>query len=266
LNKNPNIVTLVQARMGSTRLPGKIMLPLCGKPLLVRMVERVKKTALAGTVVVVTTTDKEDDQVEQLCISENIPVYRGHPTDLLDRHYSAALKHKADLVLKVPSDCPLIDPAVIDKVIRYSLDHSGEYDYVSNLHPASYPDGNDVEVMTMAALETAWKNASRTLEREHTTPYIWENPQLFRIGNVLWESGKDFSTSHRWTIDYPEDYEFIKSVYEKFFPSNPVFRLNEILDLLENNPGIFDLNRKYAGEYWYKNHINELKTVTYNQK
>jgi spore coat polysaccharide biosynthesis protein SpsF len=263
MSASPNIVAVVQARMTSTRLPGKVMMPLCGKPLLTRMVERVKRSVLCTQVVVATTDSASDDVIQELCLSENMACFRGHPEDLLDRHYKAALACKADLVLKIPSDCPLIDTGIIDKVITFYLDHKDAYDYVGNLHPASYPDGNDVELMTFDALERAWKQAARTLEREHTTPYIWENPKLFRIGEVLWENGKDFSKSHRWTIDYPEDYAFIKKVYDELFDANPNFGLQEIINLLEKRPDIFKINGKYAGEYWYKNHIDELKTVTY---
>jgi spore coat polysaccharide biosynthesis protein SpsF len=259
------IATIIQARINSTRLPGKVMLPLSGKPLLVRMVERVKNAALSGTVLVATTTEPADNEIEKLCYAENIPCFRGHPSDLLDRHYQAALYYQADIVLKIPSDCPLIDSKIIDDVINFYKDHINKYDYVSNLHPASYPDGNDVELMTFPAIGKAWKNASRSFEREHTTPYIWENPHLFKIGSVLWETGKDYSKTHRWTIDYPEDYEFIKAVYDELYTGKSNFGLYDILQLMENKPGLLKINDKYAGEYWYKNHANELKTINYQK-
>jgi spore coat polysaccharide biosynthesis protein SpsF len=247
--------------MGSSRLPGKIMLPLASKPLLIRMAERVQKSRLAGTVVIATTTDSADKEVEVICNKEGIPCFRGHPTDLLDRHYQAAVQYKADIVLKIPSDCPLIDPAIIDKGVTAFLTEPNRYDYMSNLHPASYPDGNDVEIITFQALEKAWKEASRNLEREHTTPYLWENPDKFRIGNFSWESGMDYSMTHRWTIDYPEDYLFIEKVYAELFTRNPSFGLGEILDLLKAKPEIFRLNSLYAGVNWYRNHLDELKTI-----
>jgi spore coat polysaccharide biosynthesis protein SpsF len=255
------ILTLIQARTGSTRLPGKILLPLASEPLLIRMVERVKRSKLCGTVMVATTTDTADNEVESLCHSAAIPCFRGHPSNLLDRHYMAAKEFGADLVLKIPSDCPLIDPAIIDRGIRFFIDHPGKFDYVSNLHPATWPDGNDVEIMSFLALEKAWKEATRDLEKEHTTPYLWENPDTFRIGNFAWETGKDYSMSHRWTIDYPEDYQFIKQVYAELYNGNPCFGLNDILDLLEKRPDIFDLNSRYAGVNWYRNHLSELKTI-----
>ncbi len=174
--------------MGSTRLPNKVMMPLAGSPLILRMVERVKASSYTGTVVVATTVDKNDDNLYNLCREEKIEVFRGNSTDLLDRHYRTGLKYNADVVVKIPSDCPLIDPMVISKVLQYFEDNYDYFDYVSNLHPATYPDGNDVEVIPMEILEIVWHNASRSFEREHTTPYIWERPERFKIGNVAWET------------------------------------------------------------------------------
>ncbi len=229
------------------------------------MVERVRAANSVGTVVVATTTDKQDDVIQEICKDENVICFRGHPTDLLDRHYQAALLHKADVVVKIPSDCPLIDFTVINRVINLFVANYDRFDFVSNLHPATYPDGNDVEVMTFKALEDAWKSATRQLEREHTTPYIWENPDKFRIGNVVWENGKDFSMSHRFTIDYEEDYQLIKAVYNELYPKNPLFSLDDILKLIEKRPDIYQLNNKFAGVNWYRNHLDELKTISSEQ-
>jgi spore coat polysaccharide biosynthesis protein SpsF len=260
------IITLVQARTSSTRLPGKVLMPLCGKPLLLRMVERLRQAKLAGRIVVVTTNDTSDDSIVDLCNSQGIDVFRGDMNNLLDRHYQAAKAYDAEIVLKIPSDCPLIDPAIVDFVIDYYLQNSGKFDYVSNLHPATYPDGNDVEVMSFKSLEMAWKNATRKLELEHTTPYLWENPDQFSIGNVVWPSGKDYSMSHRWTIDYPEDYQFIKTVYDELYPKNPIFSMGEIIDLVDNKkPEIHQINAHLAGVNWYRNHLGELRTVSVEQ-
>jgi len=258
---NQHVVTVIQARAASSRLPGKVLRPLCGKPLLARMVERVKMATLVGTVVVATTTDADDDPIEALCHEEGYFCFRGHPTDLLDRHYRVGWQFDADIVVKIPSDCPLIDPRLIDRVLAAFLDAPERYDYLSNLHPATYPDGNDVEVMTMSALETAWIQASRTLEREHTTPYFWENPDRFRLGNVTWETGLDYSMSHRWTIDYEADYHFIYNVYAALYPQNPHFCLNDILQLLACQPHLAAINQHLAGVNWYRHHLDELKTV-----
>ncbi len=254
-----NIVTVIQARLGSSRLPNKVMMDILGQPLLLRMIARVQKSQLKGTVVVATTVEGEDDMIETLCSENDIHCYRGSKVDLLDRHYQAAKLFQADAVVKIPSDCPLIHSSVIDKVLGYFLKH--DFDYVSNLHPATYPDGNDVEIMTFTSLEKAWKEADKNFEREHTTPYFWENPGIFHIGNVAWETGLDYSMSHRWTIDYPEDYQFIKAVYENLYPLNPNFTLQEIIDLTREREDIFSINHKYAGVNWYRNHLDELKTV-----
>ena len=251
--------------MSSTRLPNKIMMPLADKPLLIRMMERVTASKIANDYVVATTDTEEDDKVVEICESENIKCFRGHPTDLLDRHYKAGLGFNADVVVKIPSDCPLIDFKIIDKVLGYYLNNNDKLDFVSNLHPATYPDGNDVEIIPMKILETVWREAKLNLEREHTTPFIWENPRRFRIGNIEWETGLDYSMSHRFTIDYYEDYEFIKSVYDNLYEINPSFELNDILKLLDEKPELMDINKKYAGVNWYRNHLSELKTITEEQ-
>jgi spore coat polysaccharide biosynthesis protein SpsF len=256
-----NVVTIIQARTGSSRSPYKVLRPLVGKPLLARMVERVQAARLAGTIVVATTTEPEDDQIVEICEREGFHCFRGHPTDLLDRHVQAAWQFKADTVVKIPSDVPLIDPAIIDRVLAAYLANPGAYDFVSNLHPPTYPDGNDVEVMSIVAREIAWQQARRDFEREHTTPFFWENPDCFRLHNVTWETGLDYSMTHRWTIDYEEDYHFIKAVYEALYPHNPHFGLAEILALLEQRPDIAAINAAYAGVNWYCHHLAELKTI-----
>lgn len=265
MNKPIKIVTVIQARTGSSRLPNKIFLPLFNKPLLYRMYERVQNSKLAGEIVIATTIDKSDDKVEELCKEYSIECFRGHPTDLLDRHYQAAKLFNADAVVKIPSDCPLIDANIIDKVLRFYKDNLDKYDFVSNLHPATYPDGNDVEIISFNSLELAWKEARLDLEREHTTPYIWENPDRFNIGNVVWETGFDYSMSHRFTIDYEKDYNFIKQVYDELYPINNKFTLQDILDLLERKPEIRKINEEYCGVNWYRNHLNELKTINSDQ-
>jgi spore coat polysaccharide biosynthesis protein SpsF len=260
-----NVVTVVQARLSSTRLPGKALLPLCGEPLLLRMVQRVKAAKKVGTVVVATTTHTEDDAIVAMCEKNKIEVYRGSKFDLLDRHYQVASRYKADVVVKIPSDCPLIDAKVIDRVLEFFLASNGKLDYASNLHPATYPDGNDVEVMSFAALEQTWENAIAPMELEHTTPYIWDRPHQFNIGNVTWDTGLDYSMTHRWTIDYAEDYDFIKQVYDKLFRSKPEFTLQDILKLLDETPSMMEINGKWAGVNWYRNHLHELKTINKQQ-
>jgi spore coat polysaccharide biosynthesis protein SpsF len=260
------VLVVVQARMGSTRLPGKVMLPLAGAPLLTRMLERVRAAQTDQTdqtpfeLAVATTEDAADEPIRSLCRDLGVACVSGDPFDLLDRHYQAALELGADVVVKIPSDCPLIDPGVIERVLGFYQANEGRYDFVSNLHPATWPDGNDVEVMPLSVLAEAWREAERPLEREHTTPFVWERPERYRLGNVEWE--RDLSRTHRFTIDYPEDYEFIAAVYAALWrPERPVFTLADILDLLAARPEMLAINARWAGVNWYRHHLDELRTV-----
>jgi spore coat polysaccharide biosynthesis protein SpsF len=254
-----NVLVVVQARTSSTRLPGKVLLPLAGEPLLARMLERVKAARTVSELCVATTTDAADDPVTAIARHAGVRSYRGHPTDLLDRHVQAARLAKGDAIVKIPSDCPLIDPAVIDRVIGTFL-NDPTYDYVSNLHPATWPDGYDVEIVTRNALEAAHREATRPFEREHTTPFLWERSERFRLKNVTWE--RNLQMSHRLTIDYPEDYQVIRAVFEALHEQGAApFGLDPILRYLGAHPEVYELNHKYAGVNWYRHHLAELKTV-----
>ncbi len=254
-------LVVVQARTGSSRLPGKVMLPLAGAPLLLRMLERVLAARGVNDLVVATTTQPEDDALADVVRRFGLRVFRGHPTDLLDRHYQAARAEHADAVVKIPSDCPLVDPLAIDRVLD-AFWEGDALDYVSNLHPASWPDGNDVEVMSFPALERAWREALAPHEREHTTPFLWDQPERFRIANVRWETGLDYSLTHRFTLDYPDDYAFVSAVYEALWRrERPLFTLAAILALLEARPELLALNARYAGVNWYRHHLDVLRHV-----
>ena len=253
------VLVVIQARMSSTRLPGKTLMPLAGRPLLERMIERVLAARTPSDVVVATTEDDVDDEIVRVAAAAAVPCFRGHPTDLLDRHYAAARARGAEVVVKIPSDCPLIDPAVIDRVIGHYLERAGSVDFVSNLHPATYPDGNDVEVMPIDVLERAWRRAEAPHEREHTTPFIWERPEEFRIANVVWETGLDYSLSHRWTIDYAEDYAFLSAVYDALHSEERHFTLADVLALLARRPDVAAMNAMHAGKGWYREHLAGLR-------
>lgn len=258
-------VIVVQARVSSSRLPGKVMLPILGKRLLYRMIERLKKVKHQVQLIVATSHEAQDDVIEKESLRMGVACFRGSLNNLIDRHYQAALLFNADHVVKIPSDCPLIDPNIVDDVLGYYFASPGKYDYVSNLHPATFPDGNDVEIMSINCLEKTWREAKRPLELEHTTPYIWENPEKFSIGNLIWGAGNDLSMSHRFTIDYEADYQFIKRVYEELYPGNPCFSCNDILSLLNEKPEIYHINAQYAGVNWYRNHLDELTTISPGQ-
>jgi len=254
-------LVVIQARLGSTRLPGKVLLPLAGKPLLERMIERVRAARSVIDIVVATTLDPADDPIRQLCRSLDVDCYSGHPTDLLDRHYRCALERGADNVVKIPSDCPLIDPNIIDLVLSHFFACYPRFDYVSNLHPATFPDGNDVEIIKLKVLGCAWEEARLDFEREHTTPFIWERPERYSCDNVSLPN-QNYSLSHRWTIDYKEDYEFISTVYLNLWNKRtPVFTMHDILDFIGQNPEVANINAKFAGVNWYRNHLHELKTI-----
>lgn len=226
------------------------------------MIERLKMISHEAEVIIATSETPDDDIIIDEAINIGVPYYRGSLNNLLDRHYQAAKLHNADVVLKIPSDCPLIDPRIVDHVLDYFFTNRNSFDFVSNLHPATYPDGNDVEIMTMDCLTKAWEQASRELELEHTTPYIWENPQLFRLGNVTWPADLDYSMSHRFTIDYAEDYYFIERVFRELYADNNNFSCDDILNLLTQKPEIYNINAQYAGVNWYRHHVDELKTIT----
>ncbi len=254
------VVTVVQARTTSTRLPGKALLPLLGSPVLVRQLERVAAAERVGDVVVATTIDPADDRIVEVARDAGFPVVRGSVDDLLERHLVAADAFDADVVVKIPSDCPLIDPRVIDLVLASFLDEPGRWDFVSNLHPPTWPDGQDTEVMTRSALEEAGAEATRELEREHTTPFIWERPERYRVHNVSWDRGVDYSMSHRWTLDYEADYRFITTVYAEL-GADPSWGVDDVLALLDAKPEIGAINAELAGINWYRHHLDELTTV-----
>jgi spore coat polysaccharide biosynthesis protein SpsF len=256
------VLVVVQARMGSSRLPGKVLLPLAGQPLLARMLERVCAASEPDEVCVATTTSAADDPIRELGQRMGLRVESGHPTDLLDRHYATARAARADAVVKIPSDCPLIDPGVIDRVLAAFRQAQGRCDFVTNLQPPSWPDGNDVEVMPIEVLELAWREAARSFEREHTTPFIWDRPERFRVLNVQSPFGRDLSKTHRFTIDHPEDYQLIARIYEELYrPERPVFSLDAILQLCSEQPELLSLNARWLGRSWHDAHRSELRTL-----
>lgn len=258
-----NPLVVVQARSKSRRLPRKVLRPLAGEPMLLRQLERIQAAHTPINVVVATTTDPSDDVIVMLAHHAGVDVVRGHPTDLLARHLTAAKRANADVVVKIPSDCPLIDPDAIDCVIGAFQASAGRVDYASNLHPPSWPDGNDVEVFTTEALQRAEASALKSYEREHTTPYFWENPDRFAILNVRWPDGRDLSRTHRFTVDYEADLRFVCAVFDALYsPNQRPFRLDQILDFLDANPRVMRLNSAFTGVNWYRHHLDELRTVS----
>lgn len=240
------VVAIIQARMGSTRLPGKVLKDLEGKTMLARVVERVCRATLINDVLVATTDGKADDVIVQECRKAAAQVFRGDENDVLDRYFRAAQLTKAEAVVRITSDCPLIDPQVTDKTVRAFLDQ--QPDYASNVQVRTYPRGLDTEVMTVQALERAWRLANKPYERTHVTPYIYEHPGDFKLLSVTGEV--DYS-SHRWTVDTPEDLEFVRAIYARLNDRGH-FGGPDILELLEREPELLDLNRSVAQKALYE--------------
>lgn len=227
------VAIFVQARMGSSRLPGKVLMPILGKPMLKFQIERLKEVKLAHQLVVLTTDLKLDDSIAVFCKQENVLCYRGSEEDVLDRYYQAALYYKADVIVRVTADCPLIDPAVIDQVIDLFLRNRPDCDYASNTLIRSFPRGLDVEVMSFKALKEAFLKATLAPEREHVTYHIYTHPEKFCLENLELQPHQD---RHRWTVDTPEDFKLVQMIFEAIYNNTPCFGLNELLDLLKKHP------------------------------
>ena len=236
------------------------MMMAVGRPLLSLNIERIRAAKSIEGVIVATTTHPEDDAIESLCRSEMVPVFRGSEEDVLDRIYLCAEKYSLKDFAKFTGDNPLIDPEVIDLVIKRYLEKSSSYDYVSNNHPPTWPDGQEVEVIRLAALKEAWEKSGQKFQREHVTPYIWDQPRRFHLGNVA-RPDDEWYHRYRWTLDYPEDYEFMKRVYEELYPKRKIFSTGDIIELLQKHPEIEAINARHKGYVWYKGHLGDLKTI-----
>jgi len=224
---------ILQARASSRRLPGKVLKPLLGRPMLERQIERLGRARRLDRLTVATSTDASDDAIAALCASLGVDCFRGSLDDVLDRFYRAALAARPTTVLRLTGDCPLTDPAVIDALI--DLHCCGNFDYSSNAQTRTYPDGLDVEAMQFACLEAAWRESTLPSEREHVTPFIYRHPERFRLGGLT----QSPDLSHlRWVVDDPQDFDFVTAIYEALYPTKPDFASADILDLLARRPDI----------------------------
>jgi len=225
--------------MTSTRLPGKIMKEVMGKPLLEYQIERMKRVKSADEIVVATTLNDADRVVVDICDRLSIPNFRGSEQDVLSRYYMAAKASNADVVVRLTSDCPLIDPSTVDRVLQYYFDHIEEYDYVSNCLIRTYPRGMDTEVFPVRVLEEAFREATDPQDREHVTSFFYLQERRYRLSNVAYS--RDCSR-HRWTVDTEEDFILIKQILEILYPAKPDFSMEDVLDLIERAPGLFAIN------------------------
>lgn len=233
-----NTICIIQARMGSERLPGKILLPLLDQPMLAQIVRRAAQARLLDGVMVATTLDARDDVVADLARERGWTCVRGSENDVLDRYYQAARHVNADHVVRVTGDCPLIDPAVLDHVIAAYHCAAPRVDYASNALVRSYPHGLDVEVFSFAALERAWQEDHNGAWREHVTPYLYRHPELFTLLDVVNPTNY---AQYRVTVDTPQDFELIQRIYEYFGHGN--FTWHEVVSVLEAHPDWLDINR-----------------------
>jgi spore coat polysaccharide biosynthesis protein SpsF len=241
------ILAILQARFTSTRLPGKVLKPILGKPILWHQIERIQRATLIDNLILGTSTDNTDDAIEILCNNSRLPCFRGSLNDVLDRFYQAAKPVDPDHIVRLTGDCPLADPQLIDQVIAFHL--QGNYDYTSNTIEPTFPDGLDVEVLRFACLEQAWREARLPSQREHVTPFIHQQPFRFKIGSF--RNTNDLSYL-RWTVDEPLDFDLISRIYEKLYPANPEFNMQDILALLELNPELTTLNTQYHRNEGYQ--------------
>jgi len=234
------ILGILQARMSSTRLPGKVLEPIMGRTLLACQIERVRRSRGIDRLVVATSCNPEDLPIADECRKQNIDVYRGDLYNVLDRFYQAARRYHAEHIMRLTGDCPLIDPQIVDALISFYLE--AECDYASNCRPPSYPDGLDAEVFTFAALENAWRESTLPEEKEHVVVHIITHPERFKIANYRYS--RDLSRL-RWTVDEPEDLEFVRRVYEALYPKKPAFTMDDVLDLLDRRPELIQINNQH---------------------
>ena len=231
-------LAILQARMSSTRLPGKVLKPVLGRPMILRQIERIRRGKNLDRLVVATSTDHSDDPLVAVCQAEGIECERGSLGDVLDRFYNIALKYRPTQIIRLTADCPLMDPEVMDSTITFQIRHG--FDYTSNtLDRPTFPHGLDAEVVRTECLERAWREARTPYEREHVTPYFYNHRDLFFVGTY---QGKEDLSEFRWTVDEPEDLEVVRRVYAALYPAKPDFRMADVLELFRREPSLVSIN------------------------
>jgi spore coat polysaccharide biosynthesis protein SpsF len=254
------ITAIIQARIGSTRLPRKVLLEIEKKPMLHYVIKQVSASNLIDEIIIATSTCSEDDIIADYCKKLKIKCFRGSVDDVLDRYYKCAKKFSCETIVRITSDCPLIDPLVIDNVITKFKENS--YDYVSNNvkkignswqnDTCNFPQGMTVEVSTFSALEKAWKNAKKPSEQEHVFPYIQSNPQIFRISSV--RHYRDLSHI-RCTVDRINDFKFVQEIYRRASPAKKFLSIRDILQIVRKEPELLQMNNNIPFDEGYKKSI-----------
>ncbi len=230
------ITCILQTRMGSTRLPGKVLMKINqNKSVLDFVIKQLRFSELIDKIIIATTNLEEDDIIEQYARDNELEYFRGSSLDVLDRYYQCAKKFKLNTILRVTSDCPLIDPIIIDKIIKKFND--GKYEYVSNFLTHSFPNGTEAEIFSFNVLEKVWENAKESFQREHVTPYIYQNKKKFFLGQI--KNEKDYS-NFRWSVDKKNDLELVKIIISKI-KKNPIL-MHDIIQLFTHEPELVKIN------------------------
>lgn len=238
---NPKVVAIVQARMGSTRLPGKVLKKILDKPMLQHVVDQVSYANLIDELVVATTINPKDDEIVEFCKKSGVKCFRGSENNVLSRYYYAAKKYKANCVVRICSDSPLVDPFVIDKIVEIFLKNKGQYDYVSNTLDQTYPLGMNVEIFSQPSLEKSFLNSCKDYEKEHVTPYIYTNPKLF---NIYKEQLSEKLNHLRLTVDESQDFSLVEWIIKKLYQNNKPICIKDISELYKKNSNIFLINSR----------------------
>ena len=233
------VAIIVQARMGSSRLPGKVLKCIDGRPMLSYQLERLRRTTRAHGLVIATTDNPIDDDIVRFSYRERVDCFRGSENDVLSRFYGAAIKVGADCIVRVTADCPLIEPSLVDLAVGRYLDTGKCYDYVSNMLEPTWPYGMAVEVFSIGALTEAHAEASAPAEREHVTPFIYWRPKRYRLGSMTMTPNFNH---HRWTVDTGEDFELISRILQSLYTHNPTFTMTDVLAILRANPDWSEIN------------------------
>lgn len=254
------ILAIVQARMGSTRLPGKVMMEILGKPVLLHLIDRLKGSKLIDKIVIATTEKERDIPIIRLSEESGLDYFAGSEDDVLDRYFKAAKKYGGDVIVRITADCPLIDPEIVDEIINYYLENKEKLDFVNA--GRSYPEGFGVEVFSFEALKKAWTDARKPSEREHVTSYIWKNKDIFRT--ATYEYG-DESSRISLAVDNKNDFQLVTRIFENLYKNNQIFTLDDILNFLSENPHLLQFNKTKIRDEGYLKSL-EIDKIALSKK
>tara|TARA_E500000331_G_scaffold57023_1_gene51042 strand:+ start:4030 stop:4827 length:798 start_codon:yes stop_codon:yes gene_type:complete len=258
---NKKTLAIIQARMNSSRLPGKVLMPINGRPMLDYMIERISSSSEIDDFVIATSIESSDNPIEEFCVDNNVNFFRGNLDDVLDRFYEASKISDASIIVRLTGDCPLVDPKILDAMI--GIYKKNNYDYIANTAPPegiTFPEGMDVEIFSRVALDRAWKEAKKPSEREHVTFYFWKNEDLF--STYRFDLSENLS-NYRLTVDYPEDFELVKCIIENFSDQLNNTDLNQIVNFLEDNPELLALNKNIESFSGWTASLEEDKVKGY---